>query len=48
MSKFANINLHLDYNTINHSSSDMNLKLYAINYNILRIMNGMGGLVFSN
>jgi len=48
MSKFANINLQLDYTTINHSSTDMNLKVYALNYNILRIMNGMGGLVFSN
>jgi hypothetical protein len=48
MSKFANINLHLDYNTIDNSSTDMNLKVYAINYNILRIMNGMAGLTFSN
>lgn len=48
MSKFANINLHVDYTTINHSSTDMNLKVYALNYNILRIMNGMAGLVFSN
>ena len=48
MSKFANINLHLDYTTINHSTTDMNLKVYALNYNVLRIMNGMAGLVFSN
>ena len=48
MSKFANINLHVDYTTINHNSIDMNLKVYALNYNILRIMNGMAGLVFSN
>ena len=48
MSKFTNINLYLDYGGINHSSNDMVLKVYAINYNILRIMGGMGGLVFSN
>ena len=48
MSKFTNINLYLDYNSINHSANDMNLKIYGINYNILRIMNGMGGLAFSN
>lgn len=48
MSKFANINLHLEYNTINHSTTDMNLKVYAINYNVLRIMNGMAGVIFSN
>ena len=49
MSKFTNVNLFLEYdNTINHSQNDMVLKVYAINYNILRIMNGMGGLAFSN
>ena len=49
MSKFTNINLFLEYdNTVNHSNNDMILKVYAINYNILRIMGGMGGLTFSN
>ena len=49
MSKFTNINLFLEYdNTVNHSNNDMILKVYAINYNILRIMGGMGGLAFSN
>ena len=48
MSKFANIILFLDYNVINHSQNDMVLKVYAINYNVLRITNGMGGLAFSN
>ena len=48
MSKFTNINLYLDYSGINHSANDMVLKVYAVNYNILRIMSGMGGLTFSN
>lgn len=48
MSKFTNINLYLDYSGINHSTNDMVLKVYAINYNVLRIMSGMGGLTFSN
>ena len=48
MSKFTNIKLFLDYSTINHSTNDMILKIYAVNYNVLRIMSGMGGLVFSN
>jgi hypothetical protein len=48
MSKFTNVNLYLDYSGINHSSNDMVLKVYAINYNVLRIMGGMGGLTFSN
>jgi hypothetical protein len=47
MSKFTNINLFLEYN-INHSDNDMILKIYAVNYNVLRIMSGMGGLLFSN
>ena len=25
-----------------------NLRLYAVNYNVLRIMSGMGGLAYSN
>ena len=48
MSKFTNINLYLDYSGINNNSNDMILKVYAINYNVLRIMGGMGGLAFSN
>ena len=38
----------IDYNKINHSQNDMILKVYAVNYNILRIASGMGGLAFSN
>jgi hypothetical protein len=26
----------------------MNLNIYAVNYNVLRIMSGMGGLAYSN
>jgi hypothetical protein len=48
MSKFTNIILYIDYKLINHSQNDMILKVYATNYNILRINSGMGGLVFSN
>jgi len=48
MSKFTNINLFLEYNNINRSNNDMILKVYAVNYNILRISGGMGGLAFSN
>ena len=47
-SKFANINLYLDYFNINHSQNDMILKVFCVNYNILRIVSGMGGLAFSN
>jgi len=30
------------------NDSDMNLHLFAMNYNVLRIMSGMGGLTYSN
>jgi len=48
MSKITNSVLFLDYNTINHSQNDMILKVFCVNYNILRINSGMGGLSFSN
>ena len=48
MSKFTSINLYLDYSTINRTGYNLILKVYAVNYNILRIMSGMGGLSFSN
>ena len=48
MSKITSANLYLGYNDINHSLNNMILKVFAVNYNILRIINGMAGLVFSN
>jgi len=48
MSKFANITLYLDYFKINHSQNDMILKVFCVNYNILRIVSGMAGIAFSN
>ena len=48
MSKITNANLYLDYYDINHSNQDMILKIYGLNYNVFRIMSGMGGLMFSN
>ena len=29
-------------------TADQNLNIYAVNYNVLRIMSGMGGLAYSN
>ncbi len=48
MSKITNLNLYLDYNGINTTGQNQILKIFAVNYNILRIMSGMGGLSFSN
>ena len=33
---------------LNHASSTGKLHVYAVNYNVLRIMSGMGGLAYSN
>jgi hypothetical protein len=31
-----------------HASATYNVRIYAVNYNVLRIMSGMGGLAYSN
>ena len=33
---------------LTNSSANATLQMYAINYNVLRIMSGMGGLAYSN
>jgi len=48
MSKITNVNLYLDYTGINKTGQNQILKVFGVNYNILRIMSGMGGLSFSN
>ena len=51
-SRIDNAILQLNY--IDRNGDDttnnypMNLKIYAVNYNVLRIMSGMGGLAYSN
>jgi hypothetical protein len=48
MSKITSVNLYLDYSGINNTGPNQILKVFAVNYNIFRIMSGMGGLSFSN
>jgi hypothetical protein len=49
MSKITTTTLYINYNNVaNLGTSSIILKVFAINYNILRIMSGMGGLAFSN
>lgn len=48
MSKITNLVLYLDYSGINTTGQSQILKVYGVNYNIFRIMSGMGGLSFSN
>ena len=42
----ATLQLNLSYNMIKESSAKV--RVYAVNYNVLRIMSGMGGLAYSN
>jgi hypothetical protein len=45
----AVLNLTFEANITNgYSSSDYTLFVYAVNYNVLRILSGMGGLAYSN
>uniref|UniRef100_A0A6C0E8F4 Major capsid protein N-terminal domain-containing protein n=1 Tax=viral metagenome TaxID=1070528 RepID=A0A6C0E8F4_9ZZZZ len=46
MSRLDNVVLNLDFNGV--SVVDSKLTVFAPNYNILRIMSGMGGLAYSN
>ena len=50
-SRIDNAVLQLTYNATNGGetyASALNLNIYAVNYNVLRIMSGMGGLAYSN
>ena len=53
-SRIDNAVLQLSYGTDSQTEANavstvaMNLNVYAVNYNVLRIMSGMGGLAYSN
>ena len=48
-SRIDNATLHLEYAAAtNTAGNTLRLTVYAVNYNILRIMSGMGGLAYSN
>ena len=47
MSRIDNATLNITFGT-NQKANSRTLKLYAVNYNVLRIMSGMGGLAYSN
>jgi hypothetical protein len=44
----ANLRLTLSNFMFNANNDGVSIKVYATNYNILRIMSGMGGLAYSN
>ena len=43
----ATLNLTLSVNTVK-SQNTAKVRIYAVNYNVLRVMSGMGGLAYSN
>jgi hypothetical protein len=47
-SRIDNAVLQLTYSLANETANALNLNIYAVNYNVLRIMSGMGGLAYSN
>ena len=47
MSRIDNASLNLTF-TDNQKANDRVVKIYGVNYNVLRIMSGMGGLAYSN
>jgi len=49
MSRIDNATLHLvvSHNSVNSNQTSL-VRIYATNYNVLRIMSGMGGLAYSN
>lgn len=47
-SNFSKIDSKDLYITLQPNSGSMQLRVYALNYNILRIYSGMGGIAFSN
>lgn len=48
MSKIDDIKLKIEYDGTINSSNTVNLRVYMTNYNVLRIIHGLGGLAFSN
>lgn len=48
MSRIDNATLSLTFNDVVTKSLDNKISIYAVNYNVLRILSGMGGLAYSN
>ena len=48
MSRIDNATLQLTLTAATVSGDDAKVRVYATNYNVLRIMSGMGGLAYSN
>jgi len=47
-SRIDNATMNFSFNSTDHTATALGLKVFAVNYNVLRIMSGMGGLAYSN
>ena len=39
--------MNITFNATHQTATSSKLKIYAVNYNVLRVMNGMSSIVFS-
>ena len=46
-SRIDNVKMNITFNSTNQTATASKLKIYAVNYNVLRVMNGMSSIVFS-
>lgn len=46
-SRIDNVKMNITFNATNQTATASKLKIYAVNYNVLRVMNGMSSIVFS-
>lgn len=46
-SRIDNVKMNMSFTDTNQITSSCKLKVYAVNYNVLRVMNGMSSIVFS-
>ena len=46
-SRIDNVKMYITFDNTLQTTSPSQLKVYAVNYNVLRIMNGMSSIVFS-
>ena len=46
-SRIDNVKMNITFNKTTQTTSPGKLKVYAVNYNVLRVMNGMSSVVFS-
>ena len=46
-SRIDNVKMNIAFNATTQTATASKLKMYAVNYNVLRVMNGMSSIVFS-